>query len=69
MFLSCDDSHDSSGLKGSIVLRWVRVDSYLLHKELLQNYMHNEWYLGADEDVTYCAIVYAHVYVVYVDQD
>lgn len=35
MFLSCEDSHDSSGLKGSIVLRSVRMDSYLLHKELL----------------------------------
>lgn len=31
VFLSCDDSHDSSGLKGSIVLGWVGVDAYILH--------------------------------------
>lgn len=34
VFLSCDDSHDSSGLKGSIVLGWVGVDTYILHLEL-----------------------------------
>lgn len=37
VFLSCDDSHDSSGLKGSIVLGWVGVDAYILHLELSSN--------------------------------